>query len=298
MHRGNRGNNGQRGQQGYYNNTPNYGQVYAINETEGDTEYYTDNYDPSLHHSPVFCLDMIHQDVHQVHTNPGKKYFANILTLSTGSKYHPVKFQIDTAATCNTMSQELFNENFIHVKSNSPFLLFPYGNSTPIKPIGQVSLVFERKKKYHTLTFQILPSHVMENKPPLLSGNDSEKLGLVNIHADEVYALLCKTTSVKSTSDNTLVPHVGNFPPKCPLNKNDVLNHFSTNFSGIGCLDPPVSFKVKSDMIPTQMPIHHVPICKRVKEEVAIDNYIKAGDISGRDFLLASIVHQRSFNKG
>ena len=187
VHRGNRGNNGQRGQRGYYNNTPNHGQVYAINETEGDNEYYTDNYDPSFHHSPVFCLDMIHQDVHQVHTNPGKKYFANILTSSTGSKFHPVKFQIDTAATCNTMSQELFNENFIHAKiSKSRFLLFLYGNSTPIKPIGQVSLVCERKKKYHTLTFQILPSHVMENKPPLLSGNDSEKLGLVNIHAYEV----------------------------------------------------------------------------------------------------------------
>ena len=54
------------------------------------------------------------------------------------------------------------------------------------------------------------------------------------------------------------------------------MNHFSTNFSGIGCLDPPVSFKVKSDMTPTQMPIHRVPICKRVKEKVAIDNYIKA----------------------
>ena len=147
MHRGNRG---QRGQQGYYNNTPNYGQVYAINETEGDTEYYTDNCDPSLHHSPVFCLDIIHQDVHQVHTNPGKKYFANILTSSMGSKFHHVKFQIDTAATCKTMSHCLMRISYMQKSLSLPSCCFYMATAHQSSQLVKLALyVKERRNITH-----------------------------------------------------------------------------------------------------------------------------------------------------
>ena len=36
----------------------------------------------------------------------GSKYYANLQTSTNGNKYYPIKFQIDTAATCNTISQQ------------------------------------------------------------------------------------------------------------------------------------------------------------------------------------------------
>ena len=73
--------------------------------------------------------------------------------------------------------------------SKSPYLLHPYGNTRPLRPLGQVELVCHRNNHYDTLTFQILPDDIMANKPALLSGGDSERLGLVRIEYDTVFSL-------------------------------------------------------------------------------------------------------------
>ena len=122
----------------------------------------------------------------------------------------------------------------------------------------------------------------MHNKPALLPGKDSQKMGLVNIHADEIRALEPKPLNhspeyqLKPTQ-----PTSNNSDHRCPppqlLLKEDILNCFSSTFSGIGCLQPPVLFRTKPGIPPIQMPIHRVPICKRVKEKLAIENYIKEG---------------------
>ena len=83
-------------------------QLYSVNEREADHEYYTDNYESPPSPAPTFCLD-VKCDVHHVTTTPGKKYFAYIPTSATGSKFHPVQFQIDTAATCCCQKIYLIN---------------------------------------------------------------------------------------------------------------------------------------------------------------------------------------------
>ena len=276
--RGFKGNRGFRGKStgGGYRSTQEE-QLYSVDDCGTDQEYYTDNYESSLLPAPTFCLDT-KSDVHHVSTTPGKKYFACLPTSATGSKFHPVKFQIDTAATCNTMSEDLFNQHFLDAKlMKSPLLLFPYGNSKPLQPLGQTDLMCERNKQYYTLTFQVLPSLHMENKPPLLSGFDSVKLGLVNINADDVFALQGTTGTAGGHLNKTNHVPVATFPPKRSLLKADLLAHYSSSFSGVGYLGPPVSFQMKSDVTPLQMPIHRVPVCKRAKEKSAIDNYVKAG---------------------
>lgn len=72
--------------------------------------------------------------------------------------------------------------------SKSPYLLQPYGNTSPLRPLGQVELLYQRDNQYDTLTFQILPDD-MANKPALLSGADSERLGLIRIESDTVFSL-------------------------------------------------------------------------------------------------------------
>ena len=50
-----------------------------------------------------------------------------------------------------------------------------------IKPVGQIELVCETRGKHHTLQFQLLNKDVMGSQPPLLSGSDSVRLGLIEI---------------------------------------------------------------------------------------------------------------------
>ena len=159
-------------------------------------------------------------------------------------------------------------------------MLFPYGDSKPIKPLGQIDLVCERQNKYYLLTFQILPANVMENKPGLLSGKDCERMGLIKVHADEVHSLQHENSppesrAVNQNEDERPIKRV--FLSKRPLEKSDITTHYAENFSGIGYLKPPVSFTTKPEVTPVQMPIHRVPISKRAKEKVAIDQYVRAG---------------------
>ena len=87
-------------------------------------------------------------------------------------KFTPVTFQIDTAATCNTLSEDTLLRLMPSMKlRKSPYLLHPYGDSQPLKPLAQIDLLCERNKRSQSLTFQILPTDVMMNKPALLSGS-------------------------------------------------------------------------------------------------------------------------------
>jgi hypothetical protein len=79
---------------------------------------------------------------------------------STGSKFTSVKFQIDTAATCNTISENMLatlqpRAAVVH----SPYLLFPYGNSKPIEPLGQVELLSERCDKFENFSVSDTTKH-------------------------------------------------------------------------------------------------------------------------------------------
>jgi len=60
---------------------------------------------------------------------------------------------------------------------------------------------------------------------------------------------------------------------KTTLQKPDVTKQFQDIFEGIGCLQPPVSFKTDDKVTPIQMPIHRVPISKRQKEKAALERY-------------------------
>ena len=77
----------------------------------------------------------------------------------------PMAFQIDTAATCNSLSEYVLLRLMPNMKlRKSPYLLHSYGDA---QPLGQIDLLWELNKRYESLTFQILPRDVivMMNKP-------------------------------------------------------------------------------------------------------------------------------------
>ena len=134
------------------------------------------------------CYSVDLQQVHHVGKNDkstGKRYFTKLCLSSTGQKYDMLPFQIDTAATCNTMSASMLRQ--VDPPPNmerSPYLLYPYGASDPIRPVGQVQLICDRGNQYSIITFQVLSDRDMWRKPALLSGSESESLGLIQINVD------------------------------------------------------------------------------------------------------------------
>ena len=163
------------------------------------------------------------------------------------------------------------------------------------------------------MTFQILPDDIMGNKPALLSGGDSERLGLVRIEADTVFSLSPSVTSeqcsrscdVHTAECNLLgklqnnstgacnkslgpsppirIPATRRLPPAGKLQKEHILSEYAANFEGLGCLGLPVLFTVKPGITPIQMPIHRIPVAKRAVEKSGLDKYEKAGIIEKVD---------------
>ena len=160
------------------------------------------HYDTSLDQEYAHTYSLEAQ-VHSIAaSSQAKRYFTNLSLSATGSKFAQVKFQIDTAATCNTMSLSTLRAYLPDAKlQRSPYRLYPYGNSKPLEPEGQVELVCERKNQYETLTFQVLPDSCIGSKPALLSGSDSERLGLIRVNADDIHSLDSAVDHLPSTQN-------------------------------------------------------------------------------------------------
>ena len=121
----------------------------------------------------------------------------------------------------------------------------------------------------------------MGSKPALLSGGDSEHLGLASVKSDQVHSITSKITCMNrpnNPADSSGYQRTEHNPLEtlC-LTREAILTKYEDTFKGIGCLGPTVCFKLKEDTHPVQMPIHRVPVTKCGKEKQAIDNYVKAG---------------------
>lgn len=87
--------------------------------------------------------------------------------------------------------------------SNDPPTVYnPMETPNPLEPVSQVDLVCKRQNKYETLTFQVLPDSSIGCKPALMSGSDSERLGLIKVHADEIHSLSSKVENTSAEHEN------------------------------------------------------------------------------------------------
>ena len=145
----------------------------ANTSTQSRDLHYTDMYvteeqpfDTSFDHDCGFAYSLEAQ-VHSVaDSSQSKRYFTTISLSATGSAFTQVKFQIGTAATCNIMFINTLRFLLPDAElKRSPYRLYPYGNSKPLEPEGQVDLVCERKHKYVTLTFLVQPDSSFGCKP-------------------------------------------------------------------------------------------------------------------------------------
>ncbi|PFX22499.1 Receptor-type tyrosine-protein phosphatase F [Stylophora pistillata] len=133
-----------------------------------------------------------------------------------------------------------------------------YGSQT-LKPEGQVTLVCERKGKFHTIDFLVV--NVLDDKTPILSGRDAQALKYLTIYADETNAV--KEETRRNTQK---LPALGK------LTSEDILKHYPNVFKPRR--GKPLGSPMHIDFDPSVTPIHaparRVPVEKlnRVNEEL------------------------------
>ena len=139
------------------------------------------------------CEEETHQlftlDIHSVRTvsvQKGKKYSGKIKLSATNNCFVWQTLQLDTASTTNTLAVEDLagmcpaGFDITQLIKPSSAILHTYGGGV-IKPVGQIELMCETQGKLYPLQFQLLSKDVMGSQPPLLSGSDCVKLGLIEI---------------------------------------------------------------------------------------------------------------------
>ena len=105
---------------------------------EPESEFYDD-----LEYDPLYVLEH-HSSTHKTTAKPTikKKYQTCIMVSSNGNDFSETQFQIDTGALCNTLSNSaIWALDPQPVVNPSPHVLLPYGDSPPIKPIGETELL-------------------------------------------------------------------------------------------------------------------------------------------------------------
>ena len=309
----------QRGRGTYRRDQPRYQQrgpsaSTPVNALQSDElqEFYTDDGVPEDDYQ--YDCYAIEPSTSSKTARRGKKYFAHLALSKDGHSYKDVRIQIDSAASMNTIPEKLIKGAFPAIEmKRSPYLLSPYMNTKPFRPLGQVELVCERGGKFHSLLFQVIADKDIGDKPALISGEDSEALGLLRIEADEI---LCVSTElgdaedretptfrivkrINKQEDNSALPkgegleQGASRPATVParkklgapgqLTKENILEQYKDSFEGLGNLGPPVHFELRQDIAPVQMPVHRVPVAKREKEKAALDRYVELGIMSKVD---------------
>ena len=126
-----------------------------------------------------FCLD---ESVHALPSSASKLFTTLSLSVS-GDSFVDVKFQVDSAATCNTLPYHQFKK--IGKDSDLPptsSKLISYSGEA-IRPLGKVTLVHQNPQFFMLMDFHVVD---LPRKPALLGLPDSSRLSLLHIDSSRV----------------------------------------------------------------------------------------------------------------
>ena len=177
-----------------------------------------------------------------------------------------IPFQIDSAASCNTLPSNHLSDMPWATISPSKTVILPYA-SPPIKPIGQVTLTASKGSSACDLTFQVINTA----QPALLSIEASKAFGVLTLNADFIRKFSTSATPPSPMSGTIIHQDSAAGPPPAPPNTSDriwpelaasTLKFISENcpslFQGLGFLGPPVD--LDPNVRPIHAPTHRQPV--------------------------------------
>ena len=142
-----------------------YADTKQVHILEG-RHYESGDSEDEISHNYALSLDKTHYDAN----SPKKiqKLFVPLTLSKDGSCFEKLNFQVDTAASCNTMTFQMFQKiGSLSDLSPSKSLLHTYSGSI-IKPLGKFTALCESKDKFDTLDFEVISDEDIKDKPALL----------------------------------------------------------------------------------------------------------------------------------
>ena len=227
------------------------------------------------------------QEAHSKHVyapnRKGKKYFT-VLQLASSAEnapFIPVKFQIDSAATCNTIPLKFIHQivdprDRVHGLRTSSSTIRMY-NDEITRPVGVIDLVCMKGNNCLNLQFQVLDGKQFDSKPPLLSGTDCELLNIMKVNADEIHAVSSNHQQPDQTSKIQLKSPASQSKCTTPLTEAAVKSTYPDVFRGLGCIGEPVHIVLDDTIQPIQTGIRRYPVQKTDKIASRINEMIDQG---------------------
>ena len=195
------------------------------------------------------------ESIYMFSENNQKKYMANIIIkIPEADETRQITFQVDTGATCCTLTYDDYKRISNQKLEPSDTTLKLYDNST-IKPLGKVRLECFANKMKRKIHFQV----VKEAPVSLLSGRASEALKLFE------------------TSD--CVFHLQNQAEQESLTQEQILSQYSDIFTGLGKLPGVYKIEMDPDIKPVQHNPRRVPLPVKAELKKKIRGLEQAGII-------------------
>lgn len=152
---------------------------------------------PKTPYKPQYKAQKVHQvnqndsssdeSVYMVGTQAKKQYYVKLVVESPHQENVPLRFQIDSGATCSTMNLTDYNKLTSQVPKESKARLTLY-DKTVINPVGQVSLRCTSGTTTKKVHFEI----VKDVPVSLLSGHAAEALNLLTFAHNELVNQMTK----------------------------------------------------------------------------------------------------------
>ena len=237
------------------------------------------------------CFTISDTRPHTAHaspTVPDKGHFV-LLDLKTPDSNHTIQvpFQIDSAASCNTLpSKHLSSMPWATVISTRTVII-PYA-SRPIQPIGQTTIEACKNNTTCNLTFQIVDT----DQPALLSTEASKTLGVLTLDANFIRKCDTATPLSHPAADPSTCNYSAAGPSPIPpdtskrswpqlgtLTMEFISKNCPTLFQGLGFLGPPVDFDLDPNVKPIHAPVHRQPTSKLESIKTALDTHETTGQL-------------------
>ena len=247
--------------------------------------YSSEDDDDYVVHSSVFAH-------HNGKDSPkDDKYFTWLPVSISPDKTIKVLMQVDSAATCNTISSTIYRK----ISEAAPLQpshakILPYSRKA-IYPFGKVSLACEGVSHFENLEFQVMDSNDIHGKPALISGKDSERLGLIKFHRDRVFS--STTTDIKPKQSHVHMATSTQLGPQQPspladlqpglLQKEDLISAYKDNFEGLGTVGQPVHLTLDPHVTPCHAGVHRIPVSKLEKVKAKLDDMVNCGKLKKID---------------
>lgn len=225
----------------------------------------------------IACVEL-KESVYAVEVSQNKdKVFATMLL----NDRH-IRFQLDTGATVNVISQNDYSEAY----AKESLLSLETTNATLVmhdkseeKPLGRkrVRVVNPKNGKKYSVEFVVVKGSCTS----LLGAKASQQMGLLSVNRNNILAI--ETQSAEKVESSTSLHHNMGLRYNAVMSKESMLEEFSDVFAGEGKLEGDLHLEIDPSVTPVQLPTRRVPLAVKEKLKTELSRLEKLGVIKAVD---------------